>query len=445
MTETAERSTGATNEQAPEPDTDDASSALPSDRLKQAAEALVRALSDKAVGAAVDRVEGLTGKLTDVAESGGEGLSGLLGGGGGDGGGDAGGGLTGALKSGASTIKDKVTGALGMGGGDEDDPDGGDGDGGGDGGGGGSGGGRGKFKFMNIFEAQDVGVPLRVAYDQWTQFADFPSFMKKVETVNQESDEKSVWTAKVFWSRRSWDTTIREQIADSHIIWVSSGAKGHADGIVTFSELAPNLTRIVLILEYYPQGFFEKTGNLWRAVGRRARLEFKHFCRHVMMDTLINRDELEGWRGEIRDSEVVKTHEEAMEEEQAAAEDSEDEFDDDLEDEDGLDAEDEALADDEDEPAAEGEPTDDELEDAEASDDVEDADDELEDVDAEDTAESEDVDSDDVAEDTAELDGAQDVGDAEASEDQPDEDTAAAESEPEPRPKRPRRRQRTSA
>ena len=214
-------------------------------------------------------------------------------------------------------MKDKVTGALGIGGGDDDDE--GDEDGSG-GGGGGNSTGRGKFKFMNIYEVQDVGVPLRVAYDQWTQMADFPSFMKKVETVNQESDEKVVWTAKVFWSRRSWETTIREQVPDSHILWVSSGAKGSADGIVTFSELAPNLTRIVLIMEYYPQGFFEKTGNLWRAVGRRARLEFKHFCRHVMMDTLINREELEGWRGEIRDSEVVKTHEEALEEEQRAAE-----------------------------------------------------------------------------------------------------------------------------
>jgi hypothetical protein len=251
---------------------------------------------------------------------------------------------------------------------------------------------------MNIFETQDVGVPLRVAYDQWTQFADFPSFMKKLETVNQESDEKSTWTAKVFWSRRSWETTIREQIPDSHIVWVSSGAKGRADGCVSFSELAPNLTRIVLILEYYPQGLFEKTGNLWRAVGRRARLEFKHFCRTVMMDTLLNRDDLEGWRGEIRDSEVVKTHEEAMEEEQAAGEDPEGEFD------------------------AEGEAADDDLEDAEDLDETEDA---------EELDEPEDVDD------------TEDVEDVGAAEDQPVEDTEA--DEPEPAPKRSRRRQQTPA
>jgi hypothetical protein len=153
--------------------------------------------------------------------------------------------------------------------------------------------------------------------------------MKKVESVDQTSDEKVTWKAQVFWSHRTWETTIVEQIPDSHILWTSSGGKGHASGIVTFSELAPNLTRIILIMEYYPQGFFEKTGNIWRAVGRRARLEFKHFCRHVMMDSLVNRDEIVGWRGEIRDSEVVRTHEEALEEEQAAEDgDAEDVYED---------------------------------------------------------------------------------------------------------------------
>ncbi len=369
MTETTDQDKAATNGHSPEQGADSVETpSLPTDRLKQAAQMLLSALSDKAVGAAVNQVEGLTGKLTDVAESGGVGLTSAFGGGGDDEGG-GGGGITGALKAGASAVKDKVTGALGIGGGDDEDEDS---DGSGGGGGGGGGGARGKFKFMNIFEAEDVGVPLRVAYDQWTQFGDFPSFMKKIENTNQESDEKVTWTAKVFWSRRSWETTIREQIPDTHIIWVSSGAKGRADGIVTFSELAPNLTRIVMILEYYPHGLFEKTGNIWRAVGRRARLEFKHFCRHVMMDTLINRDELEGWRGEIRDSEVVKTHEEAIEEEQRAAEGEEDEFDDEGDDEFGDELEDDPDA----------EPDDEEPEDEfddEADDDV---DDELDEDDA---------------------------------------------------------------
>ncbi|MDD7940988.1 SRPBCC family protein [Actinomycetospora lutea] len=436
MTEAATDSSAATNGHRPDADASSGSltDMLPVDRLKQAATALLKAAGDRAVGAALDQVEGLTSKLTDVAENPSVGLQSALGAGssmlqGGSG-------VTGALKGGFSAVKDKAMGALGMGGDDSDS----DSDEGGSGSGGGNSSGRGKFKFMNIYEVQDVGVPLRVAYDQWTQMADFPSFMKKVETVNQESDEKVVWTAKVFWSRRSWETTIREQVPDSHILWVSSGAKGSADGIVTFSELAPNLTRIVLIMEYYPQGFFEKTGNLWRAVGRRARLEFKHFCRHVMMDTLINREELEGWRGEIRDSEVVKTHEEALEEEQRAAEEEGDEYEDSYENE----AADEDLEDEDGELVAEDEDVDeDELEDGELVAEDEDVDeDELEDE-----YDDELVDEDAEGELDEDLEAEDDLDEAEDElEDEPadeaDEADAADEDE---RPRRRSRRQRTPA
>ena len=189
------------------------------------------------------------------------------------------------------------------------------------GGGGGSGGAK-KLKMTSIVEGLDVGLPLRTTYDTWTQFADFPSFMKKVETVEQESDEKTNWTAKVFWSRRTWEATIIEQVPDSHVVWRSTGPKGHVDGAVSFTALGPNLTRVLLVLEYWPKGLFERTGNLWRAQGRRARLEFKHFRRHAMTNVLLRQEEVEGWRGEIRDSEVVKTHEEALEEEQAQQEES---------------------------------------------------------------------------------------------------------------------------
>src|SRR5215203_5186895 len=154
----------------------------------------------------------------------------------------------------------------------------------------------------NIVEGLDVGLPLRTTYDTWTQFADFPSFMKKVESVNQESDEKTNWKAKVFWSRRTWQATIVEQVPDSHIVWRSTGPKGHVDGAVSFTGLGPNLTRVLLVLEYWPQGLFERTGNLWRAQGRRARLEFQHFRRYAMTTALLEQGEIEGWRGEIRES-----------------------------------------------------------------------------------------------------------------------------------------------
>ncbi|MET8523689.1 SRPBCC family protein [Nocardioides sp. NPDC004968] len=162
-----------------------------------------------------------------------------------------------------------------------------------------------KLKVTNIVETVDVPVSRDVAYEQWTQFEDFPSFMKKVENVTQEEDEVVTWQAQVFWSHRTWKATILDQVPNEHIVWKSESEKGHVDGAVTFHELAPNLTRILVSLEYYPKGLFEHTGNLWRAQGRRVRLELKHFRRHVASHTLLHRDEIEGWTGEIHDKEVV--------------------------------------------------------------------------------------------------------------------------------------------
>ena len=175
-------------------------------------------------------------------------------------------------------------------------------------GGRGKGGGK-KLKLTNIIEDIDVGAPIDLVYKQWTEYPQFPRFMKKVEQADQADDTKVQWKAQVFWSHRAWEATIIEQVPYDHIVWRSKGAKGHIDGAVSFHELAPNLTRIVVVLEYHPQGFFEKTGNLWRAQGRRARLELKHFRRHVMTHTLLHPDEVEGWLGEIRDGEVVDSGE----------------------------------------------------------------------------------------------------------------------------------------
>jgi uncharacterized membrane protein len=177
----------------------------------------------------------------------------------------------------------------------------------------GKGAGRNKVKITNIIEDVDIGAPRRLVYNQWTQFQDFPSFTKKVQSTEQVANEKLQWKAKIFWSTRMWESTIVEQVPDERIVWTSKGTKGYVNGVATFHELSPDLTRVLLVLEYHPQGLFEKTGNLWRAQGRRARLELKHFRRHVMTQALLAKpDEVEGWRGEIHDSEVVKTHEDAV-------------------------------------------------------------------------------------------------------------------------------------
>jgi uncharacterized membrane protein len=216
-----------------------------------------------------------------------------------------------ALGGVGSGIKEKVKGALGK-----------------------SGGAGGNKKFLSIIEDIHIGVPVDVAYNQWTQFQEFASFMKGVESVDQTDEVSSNWRVKVFKSRRNWKATVTEQIPDRKIAWSTEGAKGTTKGVVTFHPLADDLTQVLLVIEYYPQGLFEKTGNIWRASGRRARLDLKHFRRFVMM-----RGEATGsWRGEIRDGEVVRSPEEVEEDERStdAAEDQTDDHDyDESEDESG--------------------------------------------------------------------------------------------------------------
>jgi uncharacterized membrane protein len=175
---------------------------------------------------------------------------------------------------------------------------------------GGIGGSTGALKMTNIEEAIDIGLPVDVVYDQWTQLAEFPKFMKGVENVDQEDEIESTWRIKVAFSRRSWKARTTEQIPDRRIVWTSEGAKGYTQGTVTFHALADDLTRVLLSMEYYPSGFFEKTGNIWRAGGRRARLDLKHFRRFISLSG----EATGSWRGEIRDGEVVKQPEEGEEE-----------------------------------------------------------------------------------------------------------------------------------
>lgn len=276
-------------------------SKLPTDELRGAVKSLAGAVGQRAVGSLHDKVGGMTERLTDYAQQ--EGSSGLVAA------------VTGAQDlaegkspvralagAGAAGLKDKVKNLFGGGGGK---------------------GGK-KLKVTNIVESIDVGVPVQVAYNQWTEFADFPGFMKKVENVEQEADEKLNFKAEVFWSHRTWEATILSQVPEEKIVWRSKGEKGHVDGAVTFHELAPNLTRILVVLEYHPQGFMERTGNLWRAQGRRVRLELKHFRRHVMSEDILHPDEIEGWRGVIEDGQVVKDHETAVREETEQQEDQQD-------------------------------------------------------------------------------------------------------------------------
>ena len=272
----------------------------PMDKLKDVGQDVLKALSERAMGSVNDRVGGLTDKFEDISNGGPIGKA-VKKGGEAAASGDSP--VKGALKGAVEGVKDKITG------------------------GGGGGGSAKATKAINIIEEIDVGVPLRVAYNQWTTWDEFPTMMKKVESADLEDGEEEAkvnFKAQIFLSHRSWEATIKQQKPDEIIVWTSRGDKGHVDGAVSFHELAPSLTRILIVLEYYPQGLFEWVGNRWRAQGRRARLEIKNFRRHVMTRTILDPDEVEGWRGTVEDGEVVTTHEEALEQEEQEQDDQDD-------------------------------------------------------------------------------------------------------------------------
>ncbi|MDH6515456.1 putative membrane protein [Streptomyces sp. SAI-135] len=311
------------------------------DRLKAELQEYVAAQAQRMLVGVGRKLGETTGKLNDIAEGNSPGFAKLAL----DGGrklAEGKGPLRSALEVGAGRAKDSVVGAFKNLGGGKGKRKGGAGQ-----------------KPTVIIEYIDVGVDLRTAYDQWTQYQDFSTFAKGVKSANRADDTHTDWQAKIFWSNRGWKATTTEQVPDERIQWTSEGAKGTTKGVVSFHKLADKLTRVLLVIEYYPQGLFEKTGNIWRAQGRRARLDLKHFARFI---TLKGEAE-DGWRGEIRDGEVVKSHEDAVAEEEEAegaegAEDAEEE-----DEEEGPYAEDETEDETEDE--AEEEPEEGEPEDAE--------------------------------------------------------------------------------
>ena len=197
-------------------------------RLGEQLQGLASAAADRGVSVVTDRLDGLSSKMSGSgAGVAGKTVKNMAKG-------DSA--PTAALKAGiesikdtglkgVSSIKDKVSDAVGSDKGDKGKDK--------------------KFKFINIVEELDLPVPREVAYQAWTQFEEFPSFMKKVENVEQQEDETVEWKAQIFWSHRSWTAEIVDQVPNERIVWRSKGEKGHVDGGVTFHELTPDLTRML--------------------------------------------------------------------------------------------------------------------------------------------------------------------------------------------------------
>ena len=153
----------------------------------------------------------------------------------------------------------------------------------------------GYYYYMSTIEQSvEVDVPVRTAYNQWTQFEEFPRFMEGVEQVQQQSDTRLHWVAKIAGARREWDAEITEQRPDERVAWKStSGAKN--DGVVTFHRIADGKTRVMLQLDFDPEGFVEKAGDALGIVRSRTHGDLERF-----KDFVEGRGtETGAWRGDI--------------------------------------------------------------------------------------------------------------------------------------------------
>jgi len=121
-----------------------------------------------------------------------------------------------------------------------------------------------------------VNVPVSVAYNQWTQFEDFPHFMDGVKSVKQLSDDRLEWVAEIAGVRRQWQATILEQVPDRKVAWAATEGATNA-GAVTFEDLGGGQTSVKLFLDYEPEGIVEKVADRLSIVAKQAEDDLERF------------------------------------------------------------------------------------------------------------------------------------------------------------------------
>jgi uncharacterized membrane protein len=151
-----------------------------------------------------------------------------------------------------------------------------------------------------ILESIDVEVPVRTAYDQWTQFEEFPRFMDGIESVRQLDDTHLEWTADVAGVRKHWQAEITEQTPDQRIAWKATEGATNA-GVVTFHRLDDRKSRVTLQLDVEPDGAVESVGDALGFVQRRATGDLERFKTFIE-----ERGAATGaWRGEVEQTDVT--------------------------------------------------------------------------------------------------------------------------------------------
>ena len=143
-------------------------------------------------------------------------------------------------------------------------------------------------------ESIEVRVPLSMAYNQWTQFEDFPRFMDGVESVTQLDDKRLHWVAKIAGERREWYARITEQTPDQRIAWTAEAGTGNS-GVVTFHRIDDQTTRVMLQMQFYPADWKEKAGQMSGMVGRSIKKDLENYKSYIESRA----QETGAWRGQI--------------------------------------------------------------------------------------------------------------------------------------------------
>jgi uncharacterized membrane protein len=146
-----------------------------------------------------------------------------------------------------------------------------------------------------VTESVDVAVPVTTAYNQWTQFEEFPHFMEGVTTVRQISDTLIHWETEIGGVKRQFDAQITEQLPDERVAWKSTEGVRQA-GVVTFHRLDETHSRVTAQMEFEPEGVAEQTADKLGVLSRRIKGDLKRFKKFIED----RRSETGAWRGEVK-------------------------------------------------------------------------------------------------------------------------------------------------
>lgn len=146
-----------------------------------------------------------------------------------------------------------------------------------------------------IQESIDVDVPVRTAYNQWTQFEAFPKFMSGVESITQLDDTRLHWVTSIAGVEREFDAEITEQHPDERVAWTSTGGEAQHAGVVTFHKLEDDRSRVTVQLDWQPSGAVEKIGSAINVDERRVKGDLERFKEFIEA----RGHETGAWRGDV--------------------------------------------------------------------------------------------------------------------------------------------------